>query len=217
MRSKLFKRQKACRAGGEGYPAGDPAALVQGGDKAGHKNAGILLSIAELCRKASALKECVAYLTFENRLLKKAFSRMGATKDEVIPRPKSSRSSGSSSSHICRPGARGSNWALRAGPSAAGMTVTSRAGRRRWRIDRPPRAACGTVSRPTSMARSSSWRWGITSPAYVVIKAANRFHTQTTRPNEMWRTDFTYFKIIGWGCLGFGMIGEIVATRSATV
>lgn len=38
----------------------------------------------------------------------------------------------------------------------------------------------------------------ITSPAYVVIKAADRFHTQTTRPNEMWQTDFTYFKIIGW-------------------
>jgi putative transposase len=39
----------------------------------------------------------------------------------------------------------------------------------------------------------------ITSPAYLVIKAADRFHTQTTRPNEMWQTDFTYFKIIGWG------------------
>ena len=39
----------------------------------------------------------------------------------------------------------------------------------------------------------------ITSPAYVVIKAADRFHTQTTCPNEMWQTDFTYFKIIGWG------------------
>ena len=39
----------------------------------------------------------------------------------------------------------------------------------------------------------------ITSPAYVVIKAANAFHTKTTRPNEMWQTDFTYFKIIGWG------------------
>ncbi len=39
----------------------------------------------------------------------------------------------------------------------------------------------------------------ITSPAYVVIKAADRFHTQTTRTNEMWQTDFTYFKIIGWG------------------
>ena len=39
----------------------------------------------------------------------------------------------------------------------------------------------------------------ITSPAYVVIKAADQFHTKTTRPNEMWQTDFTYFKIIGWG------------------
>ena len=39
----------------------------------------------------------------------------------------------------------------------------------------------------------------ITSPAYMVIKAADAFHTKTTRPNEMWQTDFTYFKIIGWG------------------
>ena len=39
----------------------------------------------------------------------------------------------------------------------------------------------------------------ITSPAYVVIKAADQFHTKTTRSNEMWQTDFTYFKIIGWG------------------
>jgi Transposase and inactivated derivatives len=39
----------------------------------------------------------------------------------------------------------------------------------------------------------------ITSPAYVVIKAADAFHTKTVRPNEMWQTDFTYFKIIGWG------------------
>jgi putative transposase len=42
----------------------------------------------------------------------------------------------------------------------------------------------------------------ITSPAYVVIKAANKFHTKTSRPNQMWQTDFTYFKIIGWvGCI----------------
>ena len=39
----------------------------------------------------------------------------------------------------------------------------------------------------------------ITSPAYIVIRAADAFHTKTTRPNEMWQTDFTYFKIIGWG------------------
>ena len=39
----------------------------------------------------------------------------------------------------------------------------------------------------------------ITSPAFVVIKAAEAFHTKTTRPNQMWQTDFTYFKIIRWG------------------
>jgi len=39
----------------------------------------------------------------------------------------------------------------------------------------------------------------ITSPAFVVIKAANEFKDKTVRPNEMWQTDFTYFKIIGWG------------------
>jgi len=39
----------------------------------------------------------------------------------------------------------------------------------------------------------------ITSPAFVVIKAANEFKDKTTTPNEMWQTDFTYLKIIGWG------------------
>lgn len=39
----------------------------------------------------------------------------------------------------------------------------------------------------------------ITSPAYIVIKAADAFHTKTTRPNEIWQTHFTYFKIVGWG------------------
>lgn len=39
----------------------------------------------------------------------------------------------------------------------------------------------------------------IAGPAYVAIKAADQFHTRTTRPNEMWQTAFTYFKIIGWG------------------
>lgn len=39
----------------------------------------------------------------------------------------------------------------------------------------------------------------ITSPAYVVIKAAEEFHDKTTAINQMWQTDFTYIKIIGWG------------------
>ena len=39
----------------------------------------------------------------------------------------------------------------------------------------------------------------ITSPAYILMEAADKFQHPTTRVNEMWQTDFTYFKIIGWG------------------
>ena len=39
----------------------------------------------------------------------------------------------------------------------------------------------------------------ITVPAHVVIKAAAEFTDKTVAINEMWQTDFTYFKIIGWG------------------
>src|ERR1700684_3609609 len=39
----------------------------------------------------------------------------------------------------------------------------------------------------------------ITSPAYVVIKAANEFKDKTTAINQLWQTDFTYLKITGWG------------------
>jgi len=39
----------------------------------------------------------------------------------------------------------------------------------------------------------------ITSPAFIVMKAANEFKDKTTAPNQMWQTDFTYFKITGWG------------------
>ena len=39
----------------------------------------------------------------------------------------------------------------------------------------------------------------ITSPAYIVIKAADEFKDKTSAPNQLWQTDFTYFKIVGWG------------------
>ena len=39
----------------------------------------------------------------------------------------------------------------------------------------------------------------ITSPAFIVIKAANEFKDKTSAPNQLWQTDFTYFKVIGWG------------------
>jgi transposase InsO family protein len=39
----------------------------------------------------------------------------------------------------------------------------------------------------------------ITSPAYIVMKAADEFLDKTTAPNQLWQTDFTYLKVIGWG------------------
>ena len=39
----------------------------------------------------------------------------------------------------------------------------------------------------------------VTAPAHIAMKAANEFKDKTTRPNELWQTDFTYLKVLGWG------------------
>jgi putative transposase len=39
----------------------------------------------------------------------------------------------------------------------------------------------------------------ITSPAFIVMKAAERFANPTSAINQLWQTDFTYLKVIGWG------------------
>jgi putative transposase len=39
----------------------------------------------------------------------------------------------------------------------------------------------------------------ITRPAFIVMKAADEFTDKTTAPNQLWQTDFTYLKVIGWG------------------
>ena len=39
----------------------------------------------------------------------------------------------------------------------------------------------------------------VTSPAFIVVKAADEFKDKTTAPNQLWQTDFTYLKVIGWG------------------
>ena len=46
----------------------------------------------------------------------------------------------------------------------------------------------------------------ITSPNYILLSASDKFQNPTKRINELWQTDFTYFKIIGWGWYYFATI-----------
>jgi len=39
----------------------------------------------------------------------------------------------------------------------------------------------------------------VTSPNYVVLKASDKFQNPTKGVNELWQTDFTWFKVTGWG------------------
>jgi putative transposase len=39
----------------------------------------------------------------------------------------------------------------------------------------------------------------IASPAFIVIKAGDAFKDKTTARDQLWQTDFTYLKVIGWG------------------
>ena len=39
----------------------------------------------------------------------------------------------------------------------------------------------------------------ITSPAFEIVTASDKFKNPTKRVNEMWQTDFTQFKVIHWG------------------
>jgi transposase InsO family protein len=39
----------------------------------------------------------------------------------------------------------------------------------------------------------------ISSPAYTVIRAQDKFAEPTTRVNELWQTDFTWLRVVHWG------------------
>src|SRR5262249_6714307 len=47
----------------------------------------------------------------------------------------------------------------------------------------------------------------ITGPAFILMKAADRFANPTTAPNQLWQTDFTYLKVIGW-CMSSEHFGQ---------
>ena len=56
--------------------------------------------------------------------------------------------------------------------------------------------ATSSRNRPSRLLKAHDL---ITSPAFIVIKAADEFKDKTTAPNQLWQTDFTYLKVIGWG------------------
>jgi putative transposase len=39
----------------------------------------------------------------------------------------------------------------------------------------------------------------ITSPQFMVMSAADVFQNPTRQVHELWQTDFTYFRVVGWG------------------
>ena len=96
MRSKLFKRQQACRPGGEGHPAGDPAAPLAE-DKIRIVLDGLRGddSIAELGRKEGIVP--TLYYVWSKEFMEAGKRRLASV--------------------------RLSSWAVRAAHSAAGMTV----------------------------------------------------------------------------------------------
>lgn len=51
----------------------------------------------------------------------------------------------------------------------------------------------------SSVYRILKERGLITSPAWIVMAAADEFKDKTKHVHQQWQTDFTYFKIIGWG------------------
>src|SRR5262249_30364425 len=72
--------------------------------------------------------------------------------------------------------------------------------------DLSPRGLAGNFTAPKRIVGSEAsvyllWKDHglITSPAFILMKAADRFANPTTAPNQLWQTDFTSLKVIGWG------------------
>jgi len=39
----------------------------------------------------------------------------------------------------------------------------------------------------------------LNSPQFMLLSAADSFQNPTHEVHELWQTDFTYFRVVGWG------------------
>jgi len=51
----------------------------------------------------------------------------------------------------------------------------------------------------SSVYRILKARGLITTPSHILLRAGDEFSNKTLFVHEMWQTDFTYFKVLGWG------------------
>ena len=63
-------------------------------------------------------------------------------------------------------------------------------------------------------------REGLVKSPEMQLKAGKEYHRKTTGPHQMWATDASYFKVIGWGYLkwtqSFGQESRLVKLESST-
>ena len=53
------------------------------------------------------------------------------------------------------------------------------------------------MSTPVATGHPREYSRFITSPAFIVMKAADRLANPTIAINQLWQTDFTYLKVTG--------------------
>jgi transposase InsO family protein len=64
-------------------------------------------------------------------------------------------------------------------------------------------SACITDNEGFAVSESTVYRIlrreGLVKRQEMQLTAANEYHTKTTRPHQMWATDASYFRVVGWG------------------
>lgn len=53
----------------------------------------------------------------------------------------------------------------------------------------------------SSVYRLLKERGLVNAPIHILIAASDQFKDKTAFVHQMWQTDFTYFKVVGWGVL----------------